>query len=183
MDRRIIKTKNDLKTALIDLLKTVDIKKISVTDITQKANINRGTFYLHYADIYDMVNKMEHEVFEDLIDIVTRNVDHLEKEEYYYPIIEVATYAKANKDFFKAMTSVNGDLNFESKIKRELMKIFDLYSTETLRKIEDPVVRKSYESFMIHGGVGIFIEWIKDDCSKPAAEVIRGLVRVFFPAN
>lgn len=46
-DRRIRKTKEAIKYALIDLLKHKTLEKITIKDITESADINRGTFYLH----------------------------------------------------------------------------------------------------------------------------------------
>ena len=168
-----------MKNALIELLKVEDIKKISVCEITKKANINRGTFYLHYVDICDLVDQIEDEVFNDLSNIVSKNIKHMETGEYYYPIIEVATYAKANKDFFKVITSENGDLNFEKKVKKAMMNIFDEYGEKIKREIPDVATRKAYTSFMISGSLGSFIAWINDDCAYPAAKIIRDLVNLF----
>lgn len=55
-DRRSVRrTKRLLKASLIDLLQTKGITKISVSELAQAADINRGTFYLHYRDIYDLL--------------------------------------------------------------------------------------------------------------------------------
>ncbi|RIL83445.1 TetR/AcrR family transcriptional regulator, partial [Staphylococcus cohnii] len=47
-DRRVRKTQNAIKHAFIQLLNEKDLDKITISDITHKADINRGTFYLHY---------------------------------------------------------------------------------------------------------------------------------------
>src|SRR5699024_421520 len=65
-DRRIQKTQNAFKQSLIQLLNEKDLDKITISDITQNADINRGTFYLHYEDKYMLLNKMENEYIEYL---------------------------------------------------------------------------------------------------------------------
>ncbi|MBR8643897.1 TetR/AcrR family transcriptional regulator [[Brevibacterium] frigoritolerans] len=47
-DRRIDRTKTFLKDALLKLLSENPISKISITELCNEANINRGTFYAHY---------------------------------------------------------------------------------------------------------------------------------------
>ena len=41
------------------------IRDITVKELTQRADVNRGTFYSHYQDIYDMVRQLENELFEE----------------------------------------------------------------------------------------------------------------------
>jgi len=56
-DRRIRKTKAQIKNALTRLLMQKDLKDISVSEIADMADINRGTFYLHYRDVYDLFER------------------------------------------------------------------------------------------------------------------------------
>ena len=53
VDRRVRKTQSAIKKAFIQLLKQKDLDHITIHDITEAADINRGTFYLHYEDKYD----------------------------------------------------------------------------------------------------------------------------------
>ena len=65
-DERVIKTKKLIKTALSELIQEKGFDHVSITDLTQRANINRGTFYLHYQDKYDLLEKFENEVLDDI---------------------------------------------------------------------------------------------------------------------
>lgn len=57
-DIRITKSKRDLCNALMELMQTVPMAKITVGDICRKAMINRMTFYKHYKDKYDLLNDL-----------------------------------------------------------------------------------------------------------------------------
>lgn len=59
-------TKQDIRDALTQLLLTEPFESISVSKLSRKAGINRGTFYLHYLDKYDMMDKLKEEVITDL---------------------------------------------------------------------------------------------------------------------
>jgi len=63
IDRRTIYTKNTIKDALLVALDSKPFEKIGVTDICRISEINRGTFYLHYGNLVDVLN----EVLDDAI--------------------------------------------------------------------------------------------------------------------
>ena len=58
-DRRVRRTKALLLQGLMQLMETKDVKDISVKELSDLADINRGTFYLHYSDVYDMLAQLE----------------------------------------------------------------------------------------------------------------------------
>ena len=72
MDRRVRKTRKLLKEALVALMTEKDFRKITVTELTKKADINRGTFYLHYFDIYDLLEEMENEALDYIKKIIEK---------------------------------------------------------------------------------------------------------------
>ena len=75
-DRRIRKTKAQLRQGLAELLQEKSLKEITVKELTDKVDINRSTFYLHYSDIYDMMEKIENELIEEIEELVrTRPVN------------------------------------------------------------------------------------------------------------
>ena len=53
-NRQYQKTEAALQDALIDLLRLQDLDTITVTELTEKADVHRGTFYIHYKDVYDL---------------------------------------------------------------------------------------------------------------------------------
>ena len=57
-DLRVIKTRKSIMQAFIKLSDEKDFKNITVKDITQEALINRATFYYHFSDIYDLLDKV-----------------------------------------------------------------------------------------------------------------------------
>jgi AcrR family transcriptional regulator len=54
-DRRIQRTRQALRKALSELIKEKEYESISVEEITQRANLGRATFYLHYRDKEDLL--------------------------------------------------------------------------------------------------------------------------------
>ena len=64
IDKRILKTKSNLKSALVELLKTHKIEDISIVELTTLANVNRKTFYLHYNEVSSVFKEIENSTYE-----------------------------------------------------------------------------------------------------------------------
>ena len=58
VDRRILKTQESLKKAVIELMTEKNFDDITIQDIADRANVNRGTIYLHYQDKFDLLDKL-----------------------------------------------------------------------------------------------------------------------------
>ena len=72
-DRRTRYTRQTIKDTFLELLKQKSFTKITVTEICKNAEINRGTFYLHYYDIHDVLT----DIFDDMTQDMLTTVDHL----------------------------------------------------------------------------------------------------------
>lgn len=68
-DLRVIKTKNAIKKEFLHLMEKKELDKITVTELVQKALINKSTFYLHYHDIYDLYEDVLNDFFSETMDI------------------------------------------------------------------------------------------------------------------
>jgi AcrR family transcriptional regulator len=71
-DRRVRKTKDRIKQALIKLLLVKDLKDITVSELAGQADINRGTFYLHYKDVPELFCQIEQELVEKFSRYITQ---------------------------------------------------------------------------------------------------------------
>lgn len=172
MDRRINKTKQALKETLTELLEKKEIRKITVKELTEKANINRGTFYLHYTDIYDMIDKLEDDIINDLIAIIESN-NPFKLDNYFIPILlKAVEYLKEDMRFCRALIGPNGDINFIEKLKKTIVEqTFKTY--KTLSKTQDKTFLHYLTIFIVSGGIGAFQEWINGYCEVPLQLVIQ----------
>ena len=65
-DRRVRRTKKLLSQGLIELMQHKQVKDITVRELADLVDVNRGTFYLYYRDIFDLLEQLEEELFEQL---------------------------------------------------------------------------------------------------------------------
>ena len=70
IDRRIRKTRRLLRECLTALLKEKKVQDITVREIADMADINRGTFYLHYKDVFDLMEQIENGLLKELEDMI-----------------------------------------------------------------------------------------------------------------
>ena len=73
VDRRVRKTKKQLRECLTRLLKEKKVQDITVRELTDMADLNRGTFYLHYRDVFDLLEKTENELLDEFNSLMYRH--------------------------------------------------------------------------------------------------------------
>lgn len=86
-------TKNKIKMAFLDLYKEKNIEKISIKEITDAANIYRGTFYYYFDDIYFLLNELENDFFDEIKDFTPKVLDFLNSN-------DIDSFSKILDDFF-----------------------------------------------------------------------------------
>ena len=63
-NRSVRNTKRRLRDGLLQLMEARPLQEISVKELTELVDVNRGTFYFHYADLYALLREMEQDFFE-----------------------------------------------------------------------------------------------------------------------
>ena len=67
IDPRVTRTQLALREALVSLIREKGFEAVTVQDITKRAAVNRATFYLHYADKFDLVNQNMKAMLDELV--------------------------------------------------------------------------------------------------------------------
>lgn len=81
-DRRVVRTKMALRSVLGELVEEKGLDAITVSDLTERANMNRGTFYLHYHDKNDLIASLEDEIVKEVLKVGS-GLRHVSLEEVY----------------------------------------------------------------------------------------------------
>lgn len=56
-DRRVRRTRNAINNAFMEIITEKEFDQITINDLSERADVNRGTFYLHYMDKYDLLDQ------------------------------------------------------------------------------------------------------------------------------
>ncbi len=115
IDPRVLRTRQLLKNAVVELLEEMDIEKITVNRIAERASINRVTFYLHYRDLPDMLEKMADEMVENIRQVVNSNPEQAGKEEW--PLLEnLLKHIQANAKLYKVTLTFRQSTIFTDRL-------------------------------------------------------------------
>ncbi|AEJ23610.1 TetR family transcriptional regulator [Weissella koreensis KACC 15510] len=157
-------TKSQIIDAFITILNTKDISKITISDITKEAKINRGTFYRHFDDKFDLINKKEDEILDQTKDILKKYLDdNVTSSSFNTYRTEVLSVLNNNSSFISAMIGENGDLTFETKILTEMYT----FSQNNIKYfgivIDHPTIEQEITlQFLTNGLLGVIKTWLQN---------------------
>ncbi len=157
-NRSVRNTRRRLREGLLRLLEQKPIHEISVKELTELADVNRGTFYFHYQDIYDLLGKMEDEFFEQLDRMLSETP--VRGSEDGYPFLHaIFSFLGENRDFCRIMLGPHGDMQFVDRVKQRV----DAQCAAIWRSLAPEADRQRYEmynAFIINGCIGLIQEWL-----------------------
>ncbi|MDP4147430.1 MAG: TetR/AcrR family transcriptional regulator [Bacillota bacterium] len=111
VDRRIAKSQEAIKNAVTELMSEKSFDDITIQDIADRANVNRGTIYLHYTDKYDLLDKMIEEHINQLRELC-QSASEMTFKEGNYVWYE---YFERHYLFFSTMLASKGAPYFRSR--------------------------------------------------------------------
>ena len=173
VDRRVRKTKRQLRLALMKLMSEKSVKDISVRELAAIADINRGTFYIHYKDVYDLLSSLEDELAEGLggLTVVCRRHNAKDSEGKTYPyLMELYQYIEQNSDLCHVLLGKNGDIAFTDRICHILRDEF-LYDFLAYYYPNDPAMLDYFCSFIVSGNMSLALTWIDGGMKQTAEEM------------
>ena len=170
VDRRVRKTRKQLREGLARLLEKKSIRDIKVKELVEEVDINRSTFYLHYSDIYDMLEKIEEELFQEIQDAMqTHPISADERSRAF--ICEMFQIMEDNRAICKALCGPNGDMAFVTRME-EVVGSQAVQVIEPLFKIEKKQLRYSY-AYCLNGCVGLIKVWLLEDGKETPEQMAK----------
>ena len=160
-ERRVRRTRAMILAGFIQLMQQKPVKDISVRELADLVDINRSTFYLHYTDIYDLLEQTENGLMDQFLAIIDKNHANLTLQEF--------SILAENQPLCRALMSPNGDIAFV----RKLEKLIAEDGVKTLRLLSDEKDLDAQDlnyvtSFFLSGCVGMIDLWLQDGCQQSA---------------
>lgn len=170
-----MKTKKSLAAALKKAMESKSLSKITVSELIAKCNVNRKTFYYHFADIYDLLKWV---LEEEAIDVVKKFDMVVNTEEAFRFIMN---YVEENKHIINCA--------YDSMGYEELKRFFysDMIGIicETIQSGEDKLgvcVDESFKEFLARfyaeAAAGIMIDWVKNRVSQDRETVLQDMLLI-----
>ncbi|MCR4902758.1 MAG: TetR family transcriptional regulator C-terminal domain-containing protein [Butyrivibrio sp.] len=157
-DGRVRYTKMRIRSAFYELVKETDYEKVTVTAVCNKAEINRATFYKHYLDIPDLVDKLQEEAIENLVsrlDIATKS----SMDDFIVDLLKQVKTNVNSKDGIGLFTQATAN-NFTSKVSRIIYSRFATIIKCDLPDIPD-MDQDMIFAYIAGGCAGIVDYWAK----------------------
>ncbi|MGN1115454.1 MAG: TetR/AcrR family transcriptional regulator [Candidatus Ornithomonoglobus sp.] len=168
MDRRNEKTEKAFTDALFHFLKKKELNKITVTELCDYADMNRGTFYLHYLDIYDLMDKAEQKIVDSIFD---GKPD--EPQSFQRDILDTFEYIKANKEVYKILLTAHKINGFIDKLSQKIIARSKSQLVSTVGNLDDKLA-ENVSLFYIGGAAALLYGWVvENDCSTPAEVLLK----------
>ncbi len=183
-DRRAIRTKKMIRSALAELIDEKGFINISVTDLTQRADINRGTFYLHYVDKYDLLEKIENEIIQE-IEEETKHLDSADmmnidttKEPLPF-MVKLFEYFRENSVIIKSILGPKGDPTFDRKIKKFIeTNLFEKQKSKSFNVDQAVISEEYFIPYILSADLGVIQHWLEKDMKESPDEMALMLARM-----
>lgn len=174
MDRRVKYTKQIIRETFLELMNIKEITKITVTEICEKADINRATFYKYYLDVFDLSEQIENELYRELEQYLNKN----DKEKTLKKVIlGVMETLEKNKDICKVILGEHSNKEF-------LLKILYL-ARENCFSVWQKDFEDLYEedfdylfTYSANGSIALIQLWIKNGFQESALEITNLIIRL-----
>ncbi len=170
-DHRVRVTRMLLRKAFLELLSRKPIQSISVRELCEEAGINRGTFYAHYKDIYDLRKQIETEMLSDfqkaLEPLLAEKMERITPTDITAGIFQCL---RDNSDICAATLGKYGDRDFLAHLidlgRDSCIKGYSEYfRAASLREIE------LFYSFVSAGCIALLQNWIDRGMTEPSEKI------------
>jgi len=178
-DPRVTRTREMLRSALMTLISQMDYNAISVQDITDKATLNRATFYLHYHDKEDLLKHIIQSVLDELRSVVEPQDAHSSGQINVYQIfIDTFNHVANHAAFYRVMLQEPSVAPYLAQMQEHIeaigMRVLTASHSEQGPTLTPPDL---YIAFIGWAYLGIIKWWVLNGMHHPpeymAAQFIR----------
>lgn len=178
-DRRVRKSKRAIKQAFIQLLKENNLDRITIQQISDLADVNRGTFYLNYEDKYALLDEMENEQIEKIkgfvdirkMDLSTKTSDRFIEDFANKIIKNVITHIEHNIEFYQVILN----LERKSQIEEQLADIVRSNIKHLIGNKDNVfgIPENYYLSYVVGSMMSMIKYWVSDENRVSVDELVN----------
>lgn len=174
IDKRTLKTRKAITEALAQLLSEKELRKITVQEIADLADVNRVTFYKHYLDIYDLYEKMEKDVLSELGMLILKYQEN-GAEDFASGMVD---YIYENSKIFKMIFSAHNTGVMRDKFEKMVEGLFRVIQSEKAGTDYSDNRLSFYCGYQANGCVSIFEKWVCGDFKQPKDFIIKTITEL-----
>jgi AcrR family transcriptional regulator len=173
-NRRVRYTRMALRESLLSLLQSNPINRITVSRVCDQADVNRSTFYLYYKDAYDLLEKIEEELYEELDSTIAKFLDTLPSVDILRRIYEIIY---KNRDLCRVLFGEFGDKAFLSKV-GGIARERSMHDWKKLAgQVDDGLLEYLY-AYETYTNIGVLERWIARDFPETPEQLAQMVSRL-----
>lgn len=177
-DRRARRSRKLLKESLLELMKRKTFSDISVRDVTDAADMNRATFYLHYSGTAELLQSVEDDLLAELQSLVDAHMQETFAVGSVAPVFEpVLDFAVEHRETCAILFASSEASGFFQAIQR-LVHENGAPLVRTWFRPADPRLTDYLLNFLAWGFIGLLSEWFEKDMALPKAELLAAAQRM-----
>ncbi|MCU7558233.1 TetR-like C-terminal domain-containing protein [Macrococcus capreoli] len=174
-DRRVSKSQKVIKEAFIALLDKQSFESITVQGISDLADVNRSTFYAHYLDKFDLLDKLE----DEYIDKIRNEIEDVDRSNAYtvYDVMKsLINHIDEDMTFYKMMFMLDKD----SGIERKLYLLLNEHLNKFMKRKETigGIPFDYFMSYITGAGIALIKYWILDTNKISSEDLIEHFYKI-----
>lgn len=169
-DRRVRKTKAQLRQSLVRLMAEKPLKDITVKELTEDADVNRGTFYSHYQDIYDLRDQMEDEAFQALVSVLDHYPPEVLRKGLRPLLTDIFRFVLCRRGEGDVLLGPGANRLFLDRIKAELSRRVE-GEWRGLYRLSSAAQWDYYLNYVVAGWVAMLQLWIAKGMQESPEEM------------
>ncbi len=172
LDARARYTRGEIRRCLLELLKKKSIEKITVTEICQMAQLNRATFYKHYLDVPDLLEKTENDLLEQLRAALGEaySVKGITIESLCSSLERTLDFIRGGADEFMVLASDNADPMLPTKTFELVTKLFYPVFEKNMAALDEHK-REMLYNYLTLGCGGVLMTWVRTGMRESSREI------------
>ncbi|MFZ2487803.1 MAG: TetR-like C-terminal domain-containing protein [Anaerolineae bacterium] len=165
-----VRSRRLIRQAFVELVQEKPVEKITVTDIVTRADINRGTFYAHYADTRAVIEQIENEIIAKMLEFLG---EFRYKNFFQNPLpllLKISRYLQDDLEFYRILINAHGSEQFLTKLKNIFVRHMETSSDvpAPLRQAPAFLIRVH---FFAGGLVNLYQVWFRADLPVSLDEI------------
>jgi len=175
-ERRRLQTRKQLIQTTLQLVLEKGYDVISIQDITERADLGRGTFYLHFKDKEEVVWTAFRDLFQELEQDAHKQLDRHMPQVEFYGLLNIFRHAQKNRDLYRLMFGGQGSAMLTARVQDFLAKIF----LDDIRNAPEPPdidfnLPEEIEAQLLTGVITRLLFWWLETSNNYSAEQMAAM--------
>ncbi|QRG69022.1 TetR/AcrR family transcriptional regulator [Brevibacillus choshinensis] len=176
LDRRTKRTRQAIKTAFVSLILEKGYEAVTIQDIAQRADYNRGTFYNHYLGKEELLREIRDEFLSGFANTLLapyEGMDRVEATKIYPSSLQLFAHIEKHKDVFMALHAVDKSIYFEMnhKLRESMRRDMHIEMEET----DPPIDYEIMLSYQMSATIGMVMYWAETNFKYSAGYMAEQL--------